>query len=61
LKISNVGSAIQEIPWFHMFIFIIFLVKGRGKINLWNQGIQETTVVQMYNNNCSVQTQIKAA
>jgi hypothetical protein len=23
------------IPWFQMFIFIIFIAKGRGKINLW--------------------------
>jgi hypothetical protein len=23
------------IPWFQRFIFIIFIVKGRGKINLW--------------------------
>jgi hypothetical protein len=26
------------IPWFQRFIFIIFIAKGRGKINLWNQG-----------------------
>jgi hypothetical protein len=23
------------IPWFQRFIFIIFIAKGRGKINLW--------------------------
>jgi hypothetical protein len=22
-------------PWFQRFIFIIFIAKGRGKINLW--------------------------
>jgi hypothetical protein len=26
-----------ELPWFQRFIFIIFIAKGRGKINLWNQ------------------------
>jgi hypothetical protein len=26
------------VPWFQRFIFIIFIAKGRGKINLWNQG-----------------------
>ena len=23
------------LPWFQRFIFIIFIAKGRGKINLW--------------------------
>jgi hypothetical protein len=23
------------VPWFQRFIFIIFIAKGRGKINLW--------------------------
>jgi hypothetical protein len=23
------------IPWFQRFIFILFIAKGRGKINLW--------------------------
>jgi hypothetical protein len=27
-----------NIPWFQRLIFIIFIAKGRGKINLWNQG-----------------------
>jgi hypothetical protein len=27
-----------RLPWFQRFIFIIFIAKGRGKINLWNQG-----------------------
>jgi hypothetical protein len=31
------GSKVT-IPWFQRFIFIIFIAKGRGKINLWNQG-----------------------
>jgi hypothetical protein len=26
------------VPWFQRFIFIIFIAKGRGRINLWNQG-----------------------
>jgi hypothetical protein len=26
------------LPWFQRFIFINFIAKGRGKINLWNQG-----------------------
>jgi hypothetical protein len=26
------------IPWIQRFIFIIFIAKGGGKINLWNQG-----------------------
>jgi hypothetical protein len=26
------------LPWFQRFIFIIFIAKGGGKINLWNQG-----------------------
>jgi hypothetical protein len=26
------------LPWLQRFIFIIFIAKGRGKINLWNQG-----------------------
>jgi hypothetical protein len=25
----------KVIPWFQRFIFIIFIAKGRGKINLW--------------------------
>jgi hypothetical protein len=25
----------QSLPWFQRFIFIIFIAKGRGKINLW--------------------------
>ena len=25
----------RMVPWFQMFIFIIFIAKGRGKINLW--------------------------
>ena len=24
-----------RVPWFQRFIFIIFIAKGRGKINLW--------------------------
>jgi hypothetical protein len=24
-----------KVPWFQRFIFIIFIAKGRGKINLW--------------------------
>jgi hypothetical protein len=32
------------VPWFQRFIFIIFIAKGRGKINLWNQGIQMATM-----------------
>ena len=24
-----------RLPWFQRFIFIIFIAKGRGKINLW--------------------------
>jgi hypothetical protein len=28
----------KTVPWFQRFIFIIFIAKGRGKINLWNQG-----------------------
>jgi hypothetical protein len=27
-----------NLPWFQRFIFIIFIAKGGGKINLWNQG-----------------------
>jgi hypothetical protein len=34
--------AIERIPWFQRFIFIIFIAKERGKINLWNQGIERT-------------------
>ena len=26
---------INILPWFQRFIFIIFIAKGRGKINLW--------------------------
>ena len=26
---------IECVPWFQRFIFIIFIAKGRGKINLW--------------------------
>ena len=26
---------VQKVPWFQRFIFIIFITKGRGKINLW--------------------------
>jgi hypothetical protein len=31
---------IEMVPWFQRFIFINFIAKGRGKINLWNQGIE---------------------
>jgi hypothetical protein len=27
--------ALFYLPWFQRFIFIIFIAKGRGKINLW--------------------------
>jgi hypothetical protein len=32
-------SSMAVVPWFQRFIFIIFIAKGRGKINLWNQGM----------------------
>jgi hypothetical protein len=25
----------RYVPWFQRFIFVIFIAKGRGKINLW--------------------------
>ena len=25
------------LPWFQRFIFIIFIAKGKGKINLWSK------------------------
>jgi hypothetical protein len=28
-------TAAFQVPWFQRFIFIIFIAKGRGKINLW--------------------------
>jgi hypothetical protein len=28
-------NATNRLPWFQRFIFIIFIAKGRGKINLW--------------------------
>jgi hypothetical protein len=31
--------SLNSLPWFQRFIFIIFIAKGGGKINLWNQGI----------------------
>ena len=31
--ISKILAA--ALPWFQKFIFIIFIAKGRGKINLW--------------------------
>ena len=35
--ISNLGlhGGRGRLPWFQRFIFIIFIAKGRGKINLW--------------------------
>jgi hypothetical protein len=33
-----VVKAGNALPWFQRFIFIIFIAKGRRKINLWNQG-----------------------
>jgi hypothetical protein len=30
-----------QLPWFQRFIFIIFIAKWRGKINLWNQGMYQ--------------------
>jgi hypothetical protein len=41
-------TAVFNIPWFQRFIFIIFIAKGRGKINLWNQGIFNTEVPLFY-------------
>ena len=33
---TNMKQALRRIlPWFQRFIFIIFIAKGRGKINLW--------------------------
>ena len=32
---SNVPTDKVALPWFQRFIFIIFIAKGRGKINLW--------------------------
>jgi hypothetical protein len=29
------SSGIYRLPWFQRFIFINFIAKGRGKINLW--------------------------
>jgi hypothetical protein len=38
-KLRNLRALAKEcLPWFQRFIFIIFIAKGRGKINLWNQG-----------------------
>jgi hypothetical protein len=34
----SLALACDLLPWFQRFIFIIFIAKGRGKINLWNQG-----------------------
>jgi hypothetical protein len=33
-KIIDIFST-QILPWFQRFIFIVFIAKGRGKINLW--------------------------
>jgi hypothetical protein len=38
LAIKILGRSILGLPWFQRFIFIIFIAKWRGKINLWNQG-----------------------
>jgi hypothetical protein len=35
LAIKILGRSILGLPWFQRFIFIIFVAKGRGKINLW--------------------------
>jgi hypothetical protein len=32
---SRGDSTLDSLPWFQRFIFIIFIAKGRGKINLW--------------------------
>ena len=32
---SNTTEQVTRLPWFQRFIFIIFIAKGRGKINLW--------------------------
>jgi hypothetical protein len=34
----------DQLPWFQRFIFIIFIAKLRGKINLWNQGRDQLVV-----------------
>jgi hypothetical protein len=33
--ITKYVYARKILPWFQRFIFIIFIAKGRGKINLW--------------------------
>jgi hypothetical protein len=33
------------LPWFQRFIFIVFIAKGKGKINLWNQGTDLSEVI----------------
>jgi hypothetical protein len=39
INCENCHLTFVGVPWFQRFIFIIFIAKGRGKINLWNQGI----------------------
>jgi hypothetical protein len=33
--VGKVAGSIPTVPWFQRFIFIIFIAKGGGKINLW--------------------------
>jgi hypothetical protein len=42
----------KTVPWFQRFIFIIFIAKGRGKINLWNQGNKTEVFLVDYGMSC---------
>jgi hypothetical protein len=45
LSVTKITNTLKLIPWFQRFIFIIFIAKGRGKINLWNQGMKLTVLL----------------
>jgi hypothetical protein len=50
--IRGAMATFTVIPWFQRFIFIIFIAKGRGKINLWNQGITVTVQANFAKSEC---------
>ena len=34
-RVQTAARSTSRVPWFQRFIFIIFIAKGIGKINLW--------------------------
>jgi hypothetical protein len=45
--ISTIWQDCEPVPWFQRFIFIIFIAKGRGKIDLWLKAAIDSLVIDV--------------